>query len=139
MVERSYSSTDKSRTGIALLLSVFGIISYSETSCQSIRNRSTQVVAGIRILFKRTKSLATAQHITKILHNKFPSNYLELKKLKGVGDYTAAAIASMAFNEPVFTVDGNVTRVLSRLFAEKPPLTVPWGKSFSAISREHRQ
>ncbi|HPA29955.1 MAG TPA: A/G-specific adenine glycosylase [Bacteroidia bacterium] len=63
--------------------------------------------------------LATAQHISKILHNKFPSNYLELKKLKGVGDYTAAAIASMAFNEPVFTVDGNVARVLSRLFAEK--------------------
>jgi len=43
--------------------------------------------------------LATAQHITKIFHGKFPSNYFELKKLKGVGDYTAAAIASMAFNE----------------------------------------
>ena len=46
----------------------------------------------------------------------FPSNYLELQKLKGVGKYTAAAIASICFNEPVPTVDGNVFRVLSRLF-----------------------
>jgi|CXWK01.1.fsa_nt_gi A/G-specific adenine glycosylase len=72
--------------------------------------------------------LATAQHITKILHGNFPSNYFDLKKLKGVGDYTAAAIASIAFNEPVFAVDGNVARVLSRLFAEKTTPNSTQGK-----------
>lgn len=46
----------------------------------------------------------------------FPNNYSELQKLKGIGKYTAAAIASICFNEPVPTVDGNVFRVLSRLF-----------------------
>jgi A/G-specific adenine glycosylase len=46
----------------------------------------------------------------------FPESYAELLKLKGVGSYTAAAIASFAFEEPVAVVDGNVFRVLSRYF-----------------------
>ncbi|MEP3387803.1 MAG: A/G-specific adenine glycosylase [Reichenbachiella sp.] len=46
----------------------------------------------------------------------FPDNYVELQKLKGIGKYTAAAIASICFNDPVPSVDGNVFRVLSRLF-----------------------
>jgi A/G-specific adenine glycosylase len=46
----------------------------------------------------------------------FPNNYKELLQLKGVGDYTAAAIASFSFNEAVPVVDGNVYRVLSRIF-----------------------
>jgi A/G-specific adenine glycosylase len=46
----------------------------------------------------------------------FPDTYQGLKKLKGIGEYTAAAIASFAFNETVPVVDGNVYRVLSRVF-----------------------
>lgn len=46
----------------------------------------------------------------------FPNSFLELQKLKGIGKYTAAAIASICFDEPVPSVDGNVFRVLSRLF-----------------------
>ena len=46
----------------------------------------------------------------------FPATYEELKKLPGIGPYTAAAIASMAFREPVAVVDGNVYRVLARVF-----------------------
>lgn len=46
-----------------------------------------------------------------------PSDYDGLRKLKGVGDYTAAAVASIAFGEPRAVVDGNVKRVYSRLFA----------------------
>jgi len=44
------------------------------------------------------------------------NSFAELKQIKGVGDYTAAAIASIAFNEPVAVVDGNVVRVLARIF-----------------------
>lgn len=48
----------------------------------------------------------------------FPDTYKELIKLPGIGKYTAAAIASMAFNEPVPVIDGNVYRVLSRYFED---------------------
>jgi len=67
---------------------------------------------------------------------KFPSSFKTLKQLKGVGDYTAAAIASIAFNEPVAVVDGNVYRVLSRLFAIDTPIDSPQGKSqFAALAQ----
>lgn len=58
----------------------------------------------------------TAQIIAFEFNEKFPDNYADLLKLKGVGEYTAAAIASFAFNEVVPVVDGNVYRVLSRYF-----------------------
>lgn len=52
----------------------------------------------------------------------FPSDINGLKSLPGIGDYTAAAIASIAFNRPVAVVDGNVERVISRLYAIDTPL-----------------
>jgi A/G-specific adenine glycosylase len=58
----------------------------------------------------------------------FPENYAELLKLKGVGTYTAAAIASFAFEEPVAVVDGNVFRVLSRYFGIGTDITSTRGK-----------
>ncbi|MFY7810541.1 MAG: A/G-specific adenine glycosylase [Flavobacterium sp.] len=58
----------------------------------------------------------TAKEIVNKYNGIFPYNFLELKKLKGIGDYTAAAIASFAFNENIGVVDGNVYRVLARYF-----------------------
>lgn len=58
----------------------------------------------------------TAQIIAIELDGNFPNNYKDLLKLRGIGEYTAAAIASFAFNEVVPVVDGNVFRVLSRYF-----------------------
>ncbi|MGL4632460.1 MAG: A/G-specific adenine glycosylase [Leadbetterella sp.] len=52
----------------------------------------------------------------------FPKTFLELRKLPGVGDYTAAAIASFCYNEPVSVVDGNVLRVISRLYSIEDPI-----------------
>lgn len=67
--------------------------------------------------YSRARNLhATAKHIAFDLGGKFPDNYKDLLKLKGVGEYTAAAIASIAYDEPVPVVDGNVYRVLSRYF-----------------------
>jgi A/G-specific adenine glycosylase len=67
--------------------------------------------------YSRARNLhATAKHIAFNLHGKFPDNYKELLLLKGVGEYTAAAIASIAYGEAVPVVDGNVFRVLSRYF-----------------------
>lgn len=58
----------------------------------------------------------TAKHICEVFQGNFPDNFLELKKLKGVGSYTAAAIASFCFDQNIGVVDGNVFRVLSRYF-----------------------
>lgn len=58
----------------------------------------------------------SAQYIQNNLKGEFPSTFNELKKLKGVGNYTAAAIASFCYDEKVAVVDGNVIRVLSRFF-----------------------
>ncbi len=67
--------------------------------------------------YSRARNLhATAKHIANDLNGIFPHNYKELLKLKGVGEYTAAAIASFSYNEVIPVVDGNVYRVLSRYF-----------------------
>ena len=67
--------------------------------------------------YSRARNLhKTAQYIAFELNGIFPDNYKDLLNLKGVGDYTAAAIASFCYDETVAVVDGNVFRVLSRYF-----------------------
>lgn len=67
----------------------------------------------------------------------FPADYEQLKQLKGVGEYTAAAIASIAFNLPCAVVDGNVYRVLSRLFDIDTPINNNEGqKLFAQLADE---
>jgi len=65
---------------------------------------------------------ATAKYIASELNGIFPGTYSGLLNLKGIGRYTAAAIASIAFREPVAVVDGNVLRVLSRFFGIVLPI-----------------
>jgi A/G-specific adenine glycosylase len=65
--------------------------------------------------YSRARNLhATAQQVAFELNGVFPKSYVELLDLKGIGAYTASAIASFAFEEKVAVVDGNVFRVLSR-------------------------
>ena len=67
--------------------------------------------------YSRARNLHfTAKYIANELNGEFPKTYNEIIKLKGIGDYTASAIASIAFKEPKAVVDGNVYRVLSRYF-----------------------
>jgi len=67
--------------------------------------------------YSRARNLHhTAQIVANTLNGVFPSTYNELLKLKGIGSYTAAAIASFSYEEPVAVLDGNVYRVLSRYF-----------------------
>lgn len=72
--------------------------------------------------------LVTARMIRDRYAGVFPSNYKELLQLKGVGEYTAAAIGSIAFGLPEPVVDGNVHRVLSRLFGISTPIDSVEGK-----------
>ena len=63
--------------------------------------------------YSRARNLhKTAQQVAFELNGEFPKTYADLLKLKGVGEYTAAAIASFSYNENVPVVDGNVYRVL---------------------------
>jgi A/G-specific adenine glycosylase len=65
----------------------------------------------------------------------FPATYEELRKLPGVGDYTAAAVASIAFNLPYAALDGNVMRVLSRVFDDATNIASAAGrKHFAALA-----
>lgn len=65
---------------------------------------------------------AAANEVRAAYGGKFPEKAETLRLLPGIGDYTAAAVASMAFNEPVPVVDGNVWRVFSRILADKSPV-----------------
>jgi A/G-specific adenine glycosylase len=79
--------------------------------------------------YSRARNLhAAAKMIVSDFKGSFPSNYVDLKKLKGVGDYTAAAVASFAYDEAKAVVDGNVYRFLSRLMAEDLPINSGLGK-----------
>ncbi|MFY8180127.1 MAG: A/G-specific adenine glycosylase [Flavobacterium sp.] len=79
----------------------------------------------------------TAQIIAFDLNGNFPNNYNDLLKLKGIGEYTAAAIASFAFNEVVPVVDGNVYRVLSRYFDVVTDIASSTArKEFTALAKE---
>ena len=79
--------------------------------------------------YTRCKNLiASARIIAGEYKGKFPSTYEEIKKLKGIGPYTAAAISSFAFNEAQAVVDGNVQRVIARYFGISTPIDTTAGK-----------
>src|SRR6201995_4110576 len=79
--------------------------------------------------YNRCRNLiATAKKIDAEYNGEFPNTYEEILALKGIGPYTAAAIASFAFRLPHAVVDGNVTRVLSRYFGDSTPIDSTAGK-----------
>lgn len=81
--------------------------------------------------YSRCRNLiATAQLITDQFNGKFPSTYNEILSLKGIGPYTAAAIASFAFDLPYAVLDGNVYRVLSRYTGSDVPIDSTAGKKY---------
>ncbi|MBP3785478.1 MAG: A/G-specific adenine glycosylase [Bacteroidaceae bacterium] len=86
--------------------------------------------------YSRARNLhAAAQQI--VAAGRFPETYDEVRRLRGVGDYTAAAICSIAYNQPCAVVDGNVYRVLSRLFAIATPIDTTTGKrTFAKLAQE---
>lgn len=87
--------------------------------------------------YSRARNLhSTARYITEELGGKFPTTHAELLRLKGVGDYTASAIASLSFQVPAAVVDGNVYRVLSRVFGIETPINASKGiKEFKTLAQ----
>ncbi len=88
--------------------------------------------------YTRARNLyETARRITEEYVGVFPDNYKDLLKLKGIGEYTAAAIASISFNEPYPVIDGNVLRFLSRLSGfDKPVNTTSGTKKIRELAEQ---
>lgn len=76
--------------------------------------------------------LEAARTIEEKYDGRFPASYQEVRALKGIGDYTAAAICSVAYVMPLAAVDGNVYRVLSRIFNIDLPIDSTTGKRYFA-------
>lgn len=89
--------------------------------------------------YNRCKNLLfTARYICDKLNGKFPKKYEAVLSLKGVGSYTASAICSFAYNQPYAVVDGNVFRVLSRIYGiEKPIDSIDGKKFFMQIAQDN--
>ncbi|MDR1526573.1 MAG: A/G-specific adenine glycosylase [Dysgonamonadaceae bacterium] len=81
--------------------------------------------------YSRARNLhAAARTLVDEYGGEFPHNYADVLRLKGIGEYTAAAIVSFAWNQPYPVVDGNVFRFLSRLFAIDEPVDTAQGKKY---------
>jgi A/G-specific adenine glycosylase len=79
--------------------------------------------------YSRARNLHTAAcQIQQTYNGVFPSDYESVIKLKGIGEYTAAAICSFAYDQPYAVLDGNVFRVLSRVFDIETPINTPKAK-----------
>lgn len=79
--------------------------------------------------YSRARNLhKTSRIITEKYNGIFPKNHSDILQLKGIGEYTAAAISSFAYNQPYAVVDGNVFRVLSRIFGMETPIDSTTGK-----------
>jgi len=81
--------------------------------------------------------LATARFIATELHGQFPASYEELLKLQGIGPYTAAAISSFAYDLPHAVVDGNVYRLISRIFGIRRSVDTTDGKRYFNLLANH--
>lgn len=88
--------------------------------------------------YSRARNLhETAKNVVVNHKGKFPDTYKALLNLKGVGDYTASAIASICYKEATAVVDGNVYRVLSRIFGIETPINTTKGqKEFKALAQQ---
>src|SRR5690606_46065 len=81
--------------------------------------------------YSRARNLHfTAKHIVENLDSNFPDNFTDLLKLKGIGEYTAAAIASIGFDEAVPAIDGNAFRVYARYFNIQMDISLPKTKKY---------
>jgi len=87
--------------------------------------------------YSRARNMhSAAKQVMSDFNGLFPSSYEDLLKLKGIGDYTASAIASIAYRIPKAVVDGNVFRVVSRLFALDTPINSTEGKKLFSLMAE---
>lgn len=92
---------------------------------------------GLGYYARARNMLEAARYVAFENDGKLPNSYQGLLKLKGVGPYTAAAIASFAFGLPHAVLDGNVFRVLSRFLGAEQPIDTTAGKRFFSLQAQN--
>jgi A/G-specific adenine glycosylase len=106
-----------------------------ESLAQATEDELMQLWQGLGYYSRARNMHNTAKELMTRYNGTFPTTYHDLLKLKGIGTYTAAAIASFAYNLPHAVVDGNVYRVYSRLFGINTPIDTSSGKKeFEALA-----
>ena len=108
------------------------VVEYYESFIERFRNVQQLAKAPLQDVLKRWEGLGyyararnlhkAAKIVVEEFNGKIPSDYSIFRKLPGVGDYSAAAVQSIAFNTPHAAVDGNIKRVLARLFLMDAPV-----------------
>ena len=89
---------------------------------------AAQAVAGSGVLQPRQQYAEAARIVCEQYDGDLPADYEALRGLPGIGDYTAGAVASIAFGIPVPAVDGNVLRVFARLYNDDADVMTPAAK-----------
>ncbi len=104
---------------------------------QATENQILKLWQGLGYYSRARNMLFTAKQIVDIYQGKFPVSYDQLIKLKGIGEYTAAAISSFSNNECKAVLDGNVFRVLSRYYGINEPINSVKGKKiFNELAQD---
>jgi len=108
-----------------------------ESLAEAPEQKVLKLWEGLGYYTRARNLLRCARVVRDQLGGRFPESFPELLQLPGVGPYTAAAIASFAFQVPVAAVDGNVERILSRIWGLATPVNLPEGKKeISALAME---
>ncbi len=114
------------QTTVAAVKSYFAVFTQRWPNVQALANAADEDVmaawAGLGYYARARNLLACAREVTRHRNGRFPETADALRDLPGIGDYTSAAIASIAFDEPAPVVDGNIERVTTRLYAIETPL-----------------
>jgi len=128
------------QTRVAAVLDHYARFMRRFPTVQSLASaRETSVLAawsGLGYYHRARRMGHAARLIVRELHGKFPRKAEDWAKLPGIGRYTAAAIASIAFGEAVAAVDGNVERVLTRLFGCADGRESSWQRAETVLERE---
>src|SRR3954466_6265761 len=128
------------QTGVAVVIARYREFLKRFPSLRALANsRESAVLAAWSGLgyYRRARSLRNAARVVVREYNgKIPKKLEELKQLPGIGDYTAAAIASIAFGQPHAVVDGNVRRVLARVTGKGITASSAWKDAQTLLSSE---
>ena len=114
------------QTTVPAVIPYFGKFLSKWPTVHDLANAPAQEVmenwAGLGYYARARNLHKCAKYVSEQLGGAFPDNQDDLKTLPGIGDYTSAAIAAIAFNKPANVVDGNVERVMARIFAVTEPV-----------------
>jgi A/G-specific adenine glycosylase len=108
--------------GMSYFLRILEAFPTVDKMAQASEDQVLKLWQGLGYYSRARNMHATAIYVHTQCNGNFPNRFADLLKLKGVGPYTAAAIASFCFQEPVAVVDGNVERVLARFFGIDEPV-----------------